>query len=536
MSKCESDAAIRKYVTKHLGGHWDEYRRYIHFYGIDELCEAVMSLSCPGSNRDQENLPSDVKDMILELLGIESGESVGDFSAGTGDFLCHASAHSAGVEFYGVENDSDSCALARMRAAVCGSASVHLEQGDIFASGVLRSRKFHKCFCHPVLGQRLGRMANGEEFLRTQSPALPKITGQQCGEWLYALKMLSCLKEGGRGVLVMPAGALSNRHEGSLHNYFCSRGLIEAVVKLPGKVVASGGHPAALVVFGRRVGNYVTMINASEMIPGGSLGGSVAEQVCALLRKIREHKITFSEENRVKFENTVIIPAMQGGEVVPQAGLVDFRDICVRGNMDPAYFLRDNGASADSIPFKTVIREIYRGALIGADELKSLLSEEPTSCRYLAPGSIQNGVISEELPYLDEDIEQYQRYCVDNGALVISKVGSPFKVALAEVPQGTTMIANGNVFVININTKYADAWYLKAFLESSRGQELLARSSVGSAAPVLNLEALKELPISLPELQEQQRIGSAYQEKMAEIARLQQSLKEAMSSLKKILG
>ena len=137
--------------------------------------------------------------------------------------------------------------------------------------------------------------------------------------------------------------------------------------------------------------------------------------------------------------------------------------------------------------------------------------------------------------YLSDDAEKYSRYSLQSGDLVISKIGTPFKIAIADVPAGQTIIVNGNLFVVRINKAEAAPYYIKAFLESSKGQALLARAAVGSTMPMIKINTLREMSIALLPLEQQKEIGSKYLAKMDEITVLKNKLAKAADALKHIV-
>ena len=45
--------------------------------------------------------------------------------------------------------------------------------------------------------------------------------------------------------------------------------------------------------------------------------------------------------------------------------------------------------------------------------------------------NIQNGIIDDKLPYLSSIEPKYEKYCLKNNDLILSKNGYPYKVAVA---------------------------------------------------------------------------------------------------------
>ena len=532
LKNCEDDVHIRSFLLQQLEGHWDLYRKHITTFDLDVLKEFILNLPSNGSLSYIQCMSDSMKKIVTQLLNIRKIDYVADFGAGAGDFLCYAQKQVPEAQYWGDEIGTDAYAIAKIRAALVGDNHIEVVQEDMFSGTKSSNLAFDKAFCFPPLGMRLGRMPNIEEFLRSQPASLPVIKGTCSGEWLFALKMLSCLKENGRAVLVMPVGGLFNQLDNTIRRYFLERNMIEAVIKLPGKFLDFTPIPVALIVFSKKNNQYVTLIDSSGLDIKKNSGDLSVETLCSFIAAWDEDKFTWTP---MAFENTTVFSANLEGTPISCISKVDCRDLIVRGNMDPAYYSKEEIVVPYQAHLGDVIEDIFRGALISSSELNDMKSDKSTSYRYLTPAGIQDGVISDELVYLSSDAEKHIRYRVNDGDLVITKIGSPFKVAAAKVSAGETIIANGNVFVIRINESKADRFYIKAFLESSKGQALLARSAVGSAAPMLSIAALKTLQISLPPLSEQKKIGTKYLAQSDEVERLKNRLAKAISLLSSII-
>ncbi|WP_192932871.1 hypothetical protein [Lachnobacterium bovis] len=106
--------------------------------------------------------------------------------------------------------------------------------------------------------------------------------------------------------------------------------------------------------------------------------------------------------------------------------------------------------------------------------------------------NIQNGMISKDLPYLKEINPKLDKYCIGNKNLLISKNGSPFKVAVAEIEDEKKILANGNLFIIELDEKQVNPYFLKAFFESEIGEATLNSIVVGAVIPTISVSALKK--------------------------------------------
>ena len=186
------------------------------------------------------------------------------------------------------------------------------------------------------------------------------------------------------------------------------------------------------------------------------------------------------------------------------------------------------------VSFENLILNVTRGAQIRADELDKMVSETPTDYQYLMLANIQDGMISDELPYLKSMDLRLERYCIKNNSLVISKNGAPVKVAVASVEEGKKILANGNLYVIELDESKANPYFVKAYLESENGAIALSRVTVGAAMPNIPVDGLKKIIIPCPSIEEQEKLAERYMAKQDEVNVLKYKLAKATAELKSI--
>ena len=186
------------------------------------------------------------------------------------------------------------------------------------------------------------------------------------------------------------------------------------------------------------------------------------------------------------------------------------------------------------VSFGELICDVTRGAALGSNELTELITKEKTPYQYLMLSHIVDGKISDSLPFLTDIDDSLARYCIESGDLLLSKNGAPYKIAVAEVPEGQNILANGNLFVIRVNRNLVSPAYVAAFLNSPTGRALLARSATGTALPNLSLTALRKIPIPLLPREAQERIATRYMAKLDEIQVLKYRLEKARAQASSI--
>ena len=107
-------------------------------------------------------------------------------------------------------------------------------------------------------------------------------------------------------------------------------------------------------------------------------------------------------------------------------------------------------------------------------------------------------------------------------------------MAIASVKEGKKILANGNLYVIELDEDKINPYFLKAYLESENGKAALSRVAVGATLLNLPVEGLKKITIPLPDLKSQKIIADKYYAKINEIKELKYKLEKATAELEHI--
>ena len=106
-------------------------------------------------------------------------------------------------------------------------------------------------------------------------------------------------------------------------------------------------------------------------------------------------------------------------------------------------------------------------------------------------------------------------------------------MAIVEREDSNKILANGNLFIIEVNEDVIDLYYLAAYFSSDPGIAALNSITVGATIPNIGIDSLKNLIIPLPSLEIQHQIGEKYKIARDEIALLQMKLEKAKDRMAK---
>lgn len=470
----------------------EELRDFVLHYDLDEDRSFPL--------RGEWTTPRSIRKLALAILDCQDEETLFDECCGAGALLVDAIERQPGVRTRGTDLNQDAACLAIARMSLLdGDRPITVD--DVFHTAALNA--YDKVFTNPPFGMKLAFMHKGNtEYLEPFLDGTDPMGRPASADWVFARLAYDSLAEGGTAVCVVTNGALGNGGDTRARRYFVENGMLRAVVALPSKLFRSTAIGCAILVLGRNDGP-VRMVDASDLADEGRRWNTlsneaIAEIVCRL------------------------------GEDGPMSRLADRADIAARGySLYASRYLSQAPDLVNSTPLGDLARSIERGAGFSAKELDALTTEEDTGFCYVRLSDIEDGAISNDLPNLARLDEKTQSQWLHSGDLVISKNGAPFKVAVADVPGGRTILANGNLYVIRLDTDRVDPYFVAAFLASEDGKRSLEQMVVGTTIPNLPLRNLRQIRIPVPSLDVQQRVAEGYRARLDEISVLKIRIRKA---------
>ena len=372
--------------------------------------------------------------------------------------------------------------------------------------------RFEKVFSNCPFGLRLAHSGIGAQFLMKYKSRLPRIEASSCeGAFNLLIERLVSWHPLAKGVAIMPNGITWNASDKMMRRFLLEDGMIEAVISLPEKLLEYTSIPTTIIVFsfGR---TSVRMIDATRIFTAGR----------------RQNLLSDADIDKI------ISAYHEDSDISRQVSHEEIWDNDFV--LNPVRYLSseikiDNGVKLGSL----LTISPLRGAQLNADTLDGLVSRKETDYQYLMLSNIHDGLIDDDLPYLNEIDRSLEKYCLQDGDIILSKNGFPFKVAIAHPKEGKHILANGNLFILRVDRTKVNPVYLKAFLEGETGTDLLKRISVGSTIPNISQRSLEGILIPLPSIEEQEKIVENYSNKQNEILILKSRLAKAISQLKEIV-
>ena len=440
-------------------------------------------------SRDRFPVPEGVSKLVSKLLKLHEGGSLIDQSEDLSTFLIEARFESQLDLVFQIEQDVNNIIISGLREYVSG------KEIEILQSNVL-SRNYNflnvkKVFANCPFRTNPIQIRKYIEDNDVFKKYLDVLDGRVSFDWAYALSAFENTAKDGRTVVIMPNNGIWHSRDELLRKMLIERNVIEGVILLPEKLFGYTNLALTIVVFGNTSGQ-VRMVDASSLFTEGRRINTLEnEDIDEIFRAYEsDSRISTSVGNRKLSESEYIL--------------------------NPLRYIERDYSTNGVLSLGDVCKSINRGAMISKNELESLATKEITKYKYLMLGNINDGLIDDNLLNLSKIESDLDRFCVKNGNIVISK-NAPFKVAIAKFGNGIKVLANGNMYYLEIDENKINPVFLGLYLNSKIGIGQLEKYARGATIKSLSIRDLREVRIPNISRENQDQVAEIYQQLNAEL-------------------
>lgn len=456
-----------------------------------------------GRSGDQE-LPASLRRLAADLLHLDDADYVADLHSRDGAFLMDVLEANPSVRVYGNSAMATSACLAEVRMSLINANHLIECRNDFLGENL---RTFDRVFDAPPLGTRVAFLAkDATPYLKPLLDGTDPMGRPSSADWLYCRLAYDSLMEGGTAVVIVANGATFNGGDIQTRRYFVENGMVRAAIALPERLLPITTIPLTVLVLGKNDGP-IRLVDATDLATPGRRTNTLPDDA---ISKIEARLSQDSDMSR----------------------LVSREELAARDYSlyAPRYFY-EAPELVNATPLGSLAVSIERGASMRASDLDDLTTREDTGLYFLRLADISDGSISDDLPHLKSVEPSTEKQQLRSGDLILSKNGAPFKVAVADVPDGRTILANGNLYIIRLDTKRVDPYFVAAFLASEDGKRSLECMVVGTTIPSLPLRNLRNVQVPVPDMETQRHVAARYRANLDQISVLKIRLDSARAAL-----
>lgn len=495
INDCLGDEITKKTLRDFAQRYWSEVEWASTLAEAEDFKEMVIGLDFSDMNMREMGVystPTGISKLVIELLDIKSDDTVLNLCSGMACFLSEVGKKASKKQkLIGVELNTSAAQLANIRIALMDKP-IQIIQGNML------SQDFSKLNANKVFSDFPFMLRGWNDLIKSNKKLysyFEKAKKTLTPDWVYATATMLNQAKPGRTVIRMANPGLWNDVDQDIRKMFIMSGLVEAVISMPEKLLDNTMIPFTLLVLSQD-NKSVKMVDATDFYTAGRRQNTLEDND---VQNILEAYRTESDKSK-----DVTIDELEKQEYI----LNPLRYISI-----PNFI----GKMTEAVSLGEIVRvPISRGAVVRSSELDELISIQPTDFQYLMLKDISNGRLSDELPYLVGLDEKYAKFCIKNGDLIISKI-SPFKVAMAEIDESKNVLANGNLYFLEIDETKANPIYVMLYLQSETGMMQLNSWAKGAVMKSISIKDLQKILIPVIPLEQQNKIVDEYRELNSEL-------------------
>ena len=498
---------VTEVLARNLNGLWETVLSYVGKYDASVLEELVLY----DNSFFEMSTPASLVKLAGMILGISENDKVLELCSGSATFPTYAMQDSRASEYTGIEINYNSNDIAVLRGSLIGD-NYHFIINNALTYHYPTS--YDKIFANYPFGLRGATdLDECRRELQEQFGFNGTSISRCSSDWLFNTVIIRSLKETGKAVAIMTNGAAFNKPDVYMRQYFAENGLIEAVINLPSALFVETAIPTTLIIFSHN-NSSIRLINAEK-----------------IFTKDGRRLNALSDDN----VQTILDCLNEGGDNTIDVSPEEMREHDY--NLMASHYL-DKPVVENGVCFGELIKSITRGVQVKPALLESYKSIMPSNYRFITLANVVNGSIDieEGQQYLTELTKTLEKYVIPDNSIVLSKMASPtFRSAVVNSDSDYSIVATGNLYIIEIDESKADPYYIQAFFDSKAGEAALNYGAGGSAVMTISAEAVKGIMIPLPSLEKQKKIGQKYQAALDEYTVLKRKMKKLLERKRTLL-
>lgn len=434
-----------------------------------------------------------INQLVAGIFKLYGGKTLYNNDCGTGDFIMDMLNQNLVHRAIGNTYNYEDFQIAEIRQAI-SKRDFKITNEKWFATGILEDEKVDMVYCsYPLI------------YKYEKEDALNMIDSwkfnfsfnkRYSANLLWMIDALNHIKPDGVVVAFVASGVLFNGIDEEVRKFLVTNNYIDAIITLPNGILPYTGASTSLIILrkNREKNKPVRMIDASE--------------ICTEHRRYRyftDRDIAEIINLYISNKNTEKSVDVSLDEILMNNAYLGMNRYCTH--------TIDNAVDLD-----TVTDLIFRGYQLNAKELDNLTPDEGEETEYRIiniSDILPEGFVSKDLkPIKADDKKKYDKFVVEDGDIIITAKNTTIKSAIYRSNGDYKAILSGNLIAIRVNQKKINPYYLKAFIDSEKGEMAIKSIQTGTSIISINANSLRDMKISLLPEAEQENIGNEYRKNL----------------------
>lgn len=442
--------------------------------------------------------PKSIKVLLSQLFEIKEKMSVGDISCGTSGISSevinqcnYKNLNIHTIKLYGQEINFKIALMGRINLLLHGAINYKIEIKDSLKEPVLNENSYISDLDIILSNLPLGlkwsirEIGYSNDFKYDISNNIPSTNA----DWVFIQRGLSALNASGKAAFIVSNGTLVRKSEKKIRELILKDDLIEAIISLPRNLYGSKTIPIEILIINK---NKDSMLKNKVLFIDASKDFNQKERGKNYLRNKDIDKIINSYHKYIEIDG--------------YSKIVDFSDI-EKHNFELNSSLYINGLldlKDSNMKLLSEVADIKRGLQVLKGDTDNSKNPEINSYCYIKISDINDDTIefnksTETVKNLSDN--KIQSYELRPNDIILSARGTLIKLAIYEDGMPPSVFSS-NILLIRVKPNY-NPYFLKFYLSTPKGKELISSMQGGSTIVALNPNKLKDMLVPNISIEEQ---------------------------------
>jgi type I restriction enzyme M protein len=442
--------------------------------------------------------PISIKKILARLFYINENMNILDLTCGTGGILSqiineyiYSNLDINTLNLYGQEINFKIALISKINLLFHGITNFKIDTKDSLKAPILNKNDYIENVDIILSNLPLGLKCSLNE-IGYMNDFKYGVSKSMTADWLFIQRGLSSLNNNGRAAFIVSKGTLTRKIEKNIRESILKEDLVEAIISLPSSLYGPKSIPIEILIINKNkdnmLKNKVLFIDSSSYF------------------YIKERgKNDISEEHIEKIIDTY----SNYKEIDKYSKIIKFQDIENNNfELNSSLYINDLSTTLidNNMKILSEVADIKRGLQLSKIDIEnSEKIPKINTYNYIKISDINNDTIeidkdkTEQIHNLTES--KINSYELKPNDIIISARGTLIKIAMFKESMDKS-IFSGNILLIRVKPNY-NPHFLKFYLNSPKGHEIITSMQGGSTITSLNPNKLKEMPIPNITLDEQ---------------------------------
>lgn len=437
-----------------------------------------------------------INTLITKLLKLDDNDTIFDLCSGDCEFLFEAYKTSNKILTYkGMEINIAYNIIGKIIFDLLDEKYAFTNGNSLFDN----FDSFDKGYVFPPFGMKY----TDDTYQKFLTVNKSLFNSRTTSEWFFVDRLVNKMKSNGRSIALLYGKPLFSSADTEYRNHLLDKKLIEGIIELPAGVLPFCGIQTTILIFSSN--------NENVKVIDGNLY-SIKN------KRTKEIEINFNKLADDYFNGNCV--------------LLSINNIKEKNT----FLVRNLTSESKEIKYATTlstVANITQGSQYTISNFSDRITEEKTDYRILTSSEIDNGYINwDSLLNIKNDDVKLLKHRLQKNDLVMTSKSSKIKIAVVDFEPEDNVIVTGGMFIIRPNTEKINPMFLKMFLESNVGIELLKSIQIGVVIQTIPTNMLKQLTISCPPIEDQNLYAKKYSSKLNMYIAMKKELEELEYTIK----